>query len=112
MTRTTEQLAPPAIAELIPKLTMLTTEQPTTAELEEALLASKAITRAIFEWLASRYSAKAAATILADDVCSPELDAALNEWEESQDRAEDMRPAAFNMTSFASSVCGMKQRPA
>lgn len=61
MVRTTEQQAPAAIAELIPQLSKLTCEQPTTAELEEALLASKAITRALFEWLASRYSAKAAA---------------------------------------------------
>ena len=95
MTRTVEQQAPEAIAELIPKLTQLTTEQPTTAEIEEALLVSKAITRALFEWAASRYSAKAAATIgagqnalrqIAADVCSPELDAALDEWEERQNR--------------------------
>lgn len=61
MTRTPEQLAPAAIAELIPKLVHLTTNQPTTVELEEALLASKAITRALFEWLASRYTAQSAA---------------------------------------------------
>ena len=61
MIRTTEQRAPQAISELIPKLTQLTTGQPTTVELEEALLASKAITRALFEWLASRYTAQAAA---------------------------------------------------
>ena len=59
MTQTTEQLAPDAIAGLIPTLTKLTTEQPTTVELEEALKTSKAVTRAIFEWLAARYSAKA-----------------------------------------------------
>lgn len=59
--RTTEQQAPEAIAQLIPKLTQLTTEQPTTAELEEAILASKAITRAVFEWLAARYCAQATA---------------------------------------------------
>lgn len=59
--RTEEQRAPEAIAELIPQLTKLTTNQPTTKELEEALLASKAITRALFEWLAARYSAQAAA---------------------------------------------------
>jgi hypothetical protein len=58
--RTPEQLAPAAIAELLPKLTRLTTDQPTTAELEEALLASKAITRATFEWLAARYCAQSA----------------------------------------------------
>lgn len=61
MTRTTEQRAPEALAEIIPKLSQLTTEQPTTVELEEALLASKAITRVIFEWLACRYTAQAAA---------------------------------------------------
>jgi len=59
--RTTEQQAPEVIAQLIPKITQLTTEQPTTAELEEALLTTKALTRAVFEWLASRYSAQAAA---------------------------------------------------
>jgi len=59
--RTTEQQAPEVIAQLIPKIAQLTTEQPTTAELEEALLTTKALTRAIFEWLASRYSAQAAA---------------------------------------------------
>lgn len=61
MTFTTEQLAPKAIAELIPTLTQLTTEQPTTVELEEALKTSKAITRAIFEWLAARYCVQAEA---------------------------------------------------
>ena len=73
--QTIEQLAPTAIAEtiatiteLIPKLTRLTTEQPTTAEIEEALLAckaltaaSKALTQATFEWLANRYCIQAAA---------------------------------------------------
>ena len=61
MVRTTEQRAPEAISELIPKLTQLTIDQPTTAELEEALMASKAITRALFEWLSDRYFAQAAA---------------------------------------------------
>jgi ribosomal protein L17 len=59
MTRTTEQKATKVIAELIAKLTALTTNQPTTAEIEEALLMNKAVTRALFEWLASRYATKA-----------------------------------------------------
>jgi len=65
MTRTTEQRAPEAIAELIPKLTMLTTEQPTTAEIEETILVSRAITRALFEWASWRYSNHAKAEISA-----------------------------------------------
>ena len=63
--RTVEQIAPETIAELIPQITRLTTDQPTTAEIEDALKTSKALTRAIFEWLSSRYSAKAAAGITA-----------------------------------------------
>ncbi len=64
--RTTEQLAPEAIApeaiaQMIPMLVKLTTNQPTTVELEEALLTNKAMTRALFEWLAARYIAQAAA---------------------------------------------------
>lgn len=58
--KTTEQLAPATIAALIPNLTKLTTEQPTTVELEEALKTSKAITRALFEWLSDRYCIQAA----------------------------------------------------
>jgi hypothetical protein len=61
--RTDEQRAPEAIAPLIPKLTLLVTQQPSTEDLEAALLASKAMTRAIHEWLASRYSAQAATRI-------------------------------------------------
>lgn len=53
--RTTEQIAPATIAELIPKLTQLTTEQPTTSEIEEAVLISRAITRALLEWVSSRH---------------------------------------------------------
>ncbi len=60
-TRTVEQLAPETLAELLPDLTKLTAKQPTTEELEAALHASKAITRALFEWLANRYTAQAAA---------------------------------------------------
>lgn len=67
MIRTVEHLAPEAIAQLIPRLTQLTTEQPTTAELEEALSASRAITRALFEWLAARYSGHAQAKTLSED---------------------------------------------
>jgi len=61
--RTTEQQAPEALAELIPQLTKLTVEQPTTAEIEEAIRVSRAITRALFEWAGARYSAKAQANI-------------------------------------------------
>lgn len=74
--QTTEQLAPATIAELLAHITDLTKmlpfepgapegtvleglpwllEAPTTANLEDALKASKALTRALFEWLASRY---------------------------------------------------------
>ena len=86
--RTVEQSAPAQLAEYVTELSKLTTDQPTTAELEETLVASKAITRAVFEWLASRYSAQAAAgkTYETPIICSPELDAALDEWEERQNR--------------------------
>lgn len=80
LTRTQEHRAPEAIAHLIPKLAQLTAGQPTTVELEEALLASKAITRAIFEWLAARYSAQAAAAKAcpAIQVNTPAEDAAMD----------------------------------
>ena len=112
MIRSLEQQAPEAIAELIPMLTMLTIDQPTTAEIEEALLASKAITRALFEWLGARYSAKAASIILAHDVCSPELDFVLGETEDRQNRVEVRRPVTCDMVDIAAIACGMKQRPA
>ena len=49
--RTTEQSAPATLAELIPQLTMLTTDQPTTTEIEEALIKIvPAITRALADW--------------------------------------------------------------
>ena len=103
--RTTEQRAPEAISELIPKLTMLTTEQPTTAEIEEAILISKAITRALFEWVSWRYSNHAngqlnathpevaaqmaaldrPAPLTEEDIASPELD-------EEFDRIERAHP--------------------
>jgi hypothetical protein len=60
-TTSTEQKAPKVIADLIANLTALTTNQPTTAEIEEALITSKAITRGLFEWLASRYATRAQA---------------------------------------------------
>jgi hypothetical protein len=54
--RTVEQSAPATLAELIPQLTMLTTDQPTTAEIEEALIKIvPAITRALADWLRSRH---------------------------------------------------------
>jgi ribosomal protein L17 len=63
MTQTTEQKAPKVIADLIANLTALTANQPTTAEIEEALLTSKAITRGLFEWLASRYATRGRANL-------------------------------------------------
>ena len=58
--RTTEQSAPATLAELIPQLTTLTTEQPTTAEIEEALIKIvPAITRALADWLRSRHTISA-----------------------------------------------------
>jgi hypothetical protein len=88
MTRTDEQRAPEAIAALIPQLTKLTTEQPTTAEIEEAVLVSKKITRALFEWLAFRYSGHAQACIKAGNpIESPEERAEL-------DRIERAHPSA------------------
>ena len=62
--KTTEQVAPATIAELVPKLSQLTTDQPTTTEIEEAIRISKAITRALFEWAASRYSAQAQGSLI------------------------------------------------
>jgi hypothetical protein len=62
-TPSTEQKAPNVIADLIANLTALTTNQPTTAEIEEALATSKAITRGLFEWLASRYATRAQANL-------------------------------------------------
>lgn len=67
MIRTTEQQAPKVVAELIARLTALTTNLPTTTDLEEALPASRDITRALFEWLASRYAAHDAAKRLGLD---------------------------------------------
>lgn len=60
--RTVEQSAPEVLAELVQKLVPLTTDQPTTVELEEAIKISRAVTRALFEWLAARYTAPAAAS--------------------------------------------------
>lgn len=94
MTRTTEQSAPEALAKLIPQLTQLTTDQPTTVELEEALLASKAITRAIFEWLASRYTGQAAAR-RAYGAITTETPAEAEEL----DRIERARPTVFSNLS-------------
>jgi len=55
--RTTEQSAPATLAELIPQLTMLTTDQPTTAEIEEALIKIvPAITRTLGDWIRSRHT--------------------------------------------------------
>jgi len=55
--RTTEQLAPVQLLELIPELTKLTTDQPTTAELEEALMKIvPAITRTLGDWIRSRHT--------------------------------------------------------
>jgi hypothetical protein len=66
-TTSTGQKAPKVIADLIAKLTALTTNQPTTAEIEEALITSKAITRGLFEWLASRYATRAQANLSGPD---------------------------------------------
>lgn len=57
--RATETNAPATLAGLIPELTKLTMEQPTTAEIEEAHKVAKAITRLLVEWLADRYYTKA-----------------------------------------------------
>ena len=132
MPQTTEQLAPATIASLIPgmagtviqrlipTLTQLTTEQPTTAELEEAiktsrtitaelessLKTSKAITRACFEWLAARYYAKAQS----EAALNPGLQALRNvaaefagipvetaAEAEEMDRIEAAHPAVFHL---------------
>jgi len=58
--RTTEQLAPVQLLELIPELTKLTTDQPPTADLEDALMKIvPAITRALADWLRSRHTISA-----------------------------------------------------
>ena len=58
--RTTEQSAPATLAELIPQLTRLTTNQPTTSEIEDALIkVVPAITRALGDWLRSRHTISA-----------------------------------------------------
>ena len=87
MIRTTEQIAPAVIAGMIPKLTALTTDQPTTAEIEEALLISKAITRALFEWLSFRYSNHAKAVI-----SCPAIPVETYEEAEALDRIEHIHP--------------------
>jgi len=57
MIRTTEQSASATLIELIPELSKLTTEQPTTAELEEALMKIvPAITRTLGDWIRSRHT--------------------------------------------------------
>jgi hypothetical protein len=73
MTRTTEQKAPKVIADLIANLTALTTNQPTTAEIEEALLTSKAITRGLLEWLGSRYTTQARAHLTDAELMAAQL---------------------------------------
>lgn len=55
--RTTEQLAPVQLLELIPELTKLTTAQPPTADLEDALMKIiPAITRTLGDWIRSRHT--------------------------------------------------------
>jgi hypothetical protein len=106
--RTTEQLAPEQLAKLTTQLTQLTTAQPTTTEIDEALALLPQIQQVLKDWINSRHiiaaHARQAAEFrecfphvaaamdrltlrqIAADVCSPELDAALDEWEERQNR--------------------------
>ena len=54
--RTTEQCAPDHLREYITKLSQLTTEQPTTAELEEALIqVVPCISHVLRTWICSRH---------------------------------------------------------
>jgi hypothetical protein len=55
MIRTTEQIAMETVPRLIHQLTELTKEQPPTAEIEEAILASRALTTALNTWASSRH---------------------------------------------------------
>jgi len=68
MIRTTEQHAMDTVPDLVHQLAVLTADQPTTAEIEEAILISKAITRALFEWAAWRYAQNAMAAVAAEPV--------------------------------------------
>lgn len=106
MTRTEEQRAPEILASLIPKLSQLTTDQPTTVELEEALLASKAVTRAIFEWLASRYTAQSAARK------GYGIPTEASAEREELDRIERANPAVISNLSDLASPFVQRQRPA
>jgi hypothetical protein len=108
-TRTVEQIAPETIANLIPTLTQLTTDQPTTVELEEALKANKAITRAIFEWLASRYSGQAAAC---KAYGCPVVPVESPEESEELDRIEHAHPAVLHPVFADLTNAFTRQRPA
>lgn len=54
--RTTEQIAPEMLAQLISELTKLTTDQPTTVEIEEALLGvMPQVVHVLKTWITSRH---------------------------------------------------------
>jgi hypothetical protein len=55
MIRTTEQIAMETVPRLIHQLAELTKEQPTTAEIEEAVMTSRALTAALGSWASSRH---------------------------------------------------------
>ncbi len=52
---TTEQLAPEMLSTLTAQLTRLTTDQPTTAEIEEAIHLIPQIRRVLLDWASSRH---------------------------------------------------------
>jgi len=76
--RTTEQIAPEHVAGLLGQLNKLTADQPTTAEIEEAIITSRALTASLMSWVSARHLIQSNAHRAAEfNECYPAVAAAV-----------------------------------